>query len=96
MRPLLMTKVKNAFKGKEYSFFLKNININGSKRGCCGFIKSGEKCVYINTEPSCAEWIPPIMFRYAKNEKDSHGGTNQFCKTLEELVENVNRMLKED
>lgn len=88
MEPARVAKVKNAFKGKGYSFFLENVNINGLNHGCSGFIKNGDKCVYINTEL-------PIMFRYAKDEKDFQGETNQYCWNFEEFVKNVDRMLKE-
>lgn len=39
--PILMTKVKNAVKkalGNDIRFKLRNIDINGCKRGCSGFI----------------------------------------------------------
>ena len=96
--PILKTKVRNAFAktNKDYTYTLTNININGSKRGCFGFIRNNanNRVVYINTEPSCASFIPPLMYRYAENEKDYKGKRNNFCKTLNELVKNVVEMLE--
>jgi len=99
MSVLLMTKLKNMFKevdkDNSLEYHLKNININGSKRGCSGFIKNGRnnKIVYINTEICCGIWLPPILYREAKSLKDFKGGINNFCDN-NKIVSNVIKMLE--
>ena len=39
--------------GMEISVKLKDISVNGQKRGCSGFVTCGESCVYVSTEHSC-------------------------------------------
>ena len=102
MNLLLKTKLKNMFekeKGKlksnlELEYHLKNIVVNGLKRGCSGFVvnKNNNKVVYITTESTCASWLPPIMYREAKSIKDYKGGTNNFT-TKDKLVKEVLKML---
>src|SRR5690554_2041268 len=98
MNLLLKTKLKNMFekeKGNlELEYHFKNIVINGSKRGCSGFIvnKNNNKIVYITTEPTCASWLPPIMYREAKSIKDYTGGINNFT-TKDKLIKEVLKML---
>lgn len=81
---ILMTKLKNALqlKNKYLECHLKNISINGDKRGCTGFIhnpKTG-KIVYVNTEKSCYGPLEKyVLWRYAENLKDFTGKQNQFC-----------------
>lgn len=98
-KPLLMTALKNRFKKVgDYEYHLKNININGVKRGCSGFIRNPEtgKTVYIDTEFVCGNCYKPlenkVMFRTAKNLKDYSGGINQWC-TENELVDKVVKAL---
>ena len=89
---ILSTKLKNAINthanGMDLTFTLKNISINGSKRGCSGFIRNNANgsVVYVNTEPSCATFIPPFMYRYADHERDWTGYRNRWAKTLDELA----------
>ena len=58
---ILTTKLKNALnkQGGEMplQFTLKNITINGEKRGCSGFVRNlaNNTVVYINTERVCAK-----------------------------------------
>ena len=96
-KPLLMTTVKNRFKKVgEYEFYLKNININGVKKGCSGFIKNpqNEKIVYINTESSCYQPLSDkILYRTAESLRDWTGGRNQWCKE-DELVKSVSMILE--
>lgn len=75
---LLMTKLKNEIKSQlpNAKFFLKNININGVKRGCSGFIKYDDVIVYVNTETTI---ILGLMYRYAENLKDYKGCTNMWA-----------------
>lgn len=81
----LMTKLKNRICKhipKEHLHFnLKNISINGEKRGCSGFvtyIPTG-RCVYVNTERLTMPGGADMMYRYAKDERDfssSHADFN--------------------
>lgn len=102
MSAILAVKTKNAIRrcaedaGMIVEFSIKNIDINGSKRGCRGFVRNTENgsVVYVNTESSCASWIPPIMYRYADSMIDYTGYRNRFTHTLEELAIAVVTMLK--
>lgn len=88
--PILSTKLKNAFPAT-YTVALRNININGNKRGCSGFVSFNGKTVYINTEP-CGSL--GLMFRTAKHDKDYTGGQNQWAKNIDTLVSGVVSLLK--
>ena len=98
MNLLLKTKLKNMFEkangNLELEYHLKNIVVNGLKRGCSGFVvnKNNNKVVYITTESTCASWLPPIMYREAKSIKDYTGGRNNFT-TKDKLVKEVLKML---
>lgn len=98
-KPLLMTALKNRFKKVgNYEYYLKNININGVKRGCDGFIRNPEngKIVYLTTEYVCGNCYKPLankmMYRTAKDLKDFSGGENQWC-VESELVDKVVKAL---
>lgn len=88
---ILSTKLKNAINshanGMDLTFTLKNININGSKRGCSGFIRNNANgsVVYVNTEEPCYSELH-YMYRYAENEKDYTGYRNRWTNTLDELA----------
>lgn len=70
--------------GMEISVKLKDISVNGQKRGCSGFVTCGDSCVYVNTEHSIYGPISSqSMCRYAKDTKDFSSnslknGYNQF------------------
>lgn len=91
--PILMTKVKNAIKRKRANvdFQLKNININGNKRGCSGFIINTDTktTVYINTEPCMGNY----MYRYADDVKDFTGYHNRWAHTFDELIDAIDALL---
>lgn len=87
---ILATKLKNRFLST-HTVALKNISVNGDKRGCSGFIARGERIVYVNTEP-CGSL--GYMYRTAKHMKDYTGGVNQWAKDLDSLVNGVNALLK--
>lgn len=96
---ILMTKLKNAVRKHkpecaQWCFNIRNININGVKRGCSGFIHSHDDgtFVYVNTEPSCIGQT--MLVRNAQNEKDYRGFTNHHVKTLEELVSLIYKLMK--
>ena len=85
---LLATKLKNNL-NKAYTVNLKNIAINGNKRGCSGFVSHNDKVVYINTETLCNGYL----YRIAQHTKDYTGGINRYAKTLEDLIKGVNALL---
>jgi hypothetical protein len=82
---ILAIKLKNAFKkanekyGYDLKFDIKNIIINGAKRGCSGFVTNKENgsCVYVNTERTCCLNLG-VMYRYADNNKDFTGYSNRW------------------
>lgn len=86
---ILSTKLKNAINshanGMDLTFTLKNISINGDKRGCSGFIRNNANgsVVYVNTETL---FIERFMYRYADDEKDYKGYRNRWATTLDELA----------
>jgi len=88
---ILSTKLKNAInrraEGMDLAFTLHNISINGSKRGCSGFIRSNTNgsVVYVNTEEPCLSTLH-YMYRYADNERDFTGYRNRWANTLDELA----------
>jgi len=86
---ILSTKLKNRFLSV-YTVALKNISVNGDKRGCSGFISLGDSIVYVNTEP-CGSL--GYMYRTAKHLKDYTGGVNQWAKDLDSLVLAVTKLL---
>lgn len=92
---------------QDYMFSLRNININGQKTGCSGYIynPSTGLVLYVNTEKSVASWLKETMVRYVsfreKNEKDFSkskftNGTenvNVFCDR-DELASTIIKMLE--
>ena len=72
----------------DLTFTLKNININGSKRGCSGFIRNNANgsVIYVNTEEVFLSSITRYMYRYAYDELDYTGYRNRWAKTLDELA----------
>ena len=88
---ILSTKLKNRFIAATHTFALKNISVNGDKRGCSGFIQRGDKIVYVNTEP-CGSL--GYMYRTAEHLKDYTGGTNLWAKDLPSLVNGINKLLR--
>ena len=67
------TKLKNSINKKnnnnlQLEFHLKNISINGEKRGCSGFIRNinNNSIVYVNTEGSKRTGkFRDYLYRYA-------------------------------
>jgi hypothetical protein len=88
---ILSTKLKNAINahanGMDLTFTLKNISINGSKRGCSGFIRNNANgsVMYVTTEAPCRCDLL-YMYRYANHEKDYTGYHNRWANTLDELA----------
>lgn len=86
---ILATKLKNQFPST-HQVHLKNISVNGDKRGCSGFIKRGDAIVYVNTEVLGGGY----MYRTAAHLKDYTGGVNRYARDLASLVAGVNQLLK--
>ena len=86
---ILSTRLKNQFTEK-HNVSLKNISINGDKRGCSGFISMNNAIVYVNTE-KCGSL--GYMYRAAKHMKDYTGGTNLWAKDLGSLVYGIKKIL---
>lgn len=101
---ILAVKMKNALKkanekyGYDLRFDIKNIIINGAKRGCSGFVtnKANGSCVYLNTERTGLTGMG-LMYRYADNDKDYHGYHNRWTEKydLDKYVESIIGLLKE-
>lgn len=85
---LLAIKLKNMLP-KEYTCKLKNITINGYKRGCSGFIQHGGATVYVNTQGLNGLYL----VRTAEDDKDYRGGRNFFVER-DDLLETVANLLK--
>lgn len=90
--PLLSTKLRNQIHKIDptITVSLKNISINGTKRGCSGFIQDPvtKRCVYLSTEEG--GYLQKVMYREAAHMKDYRGGRNHFTGTeliAEEAVE---------
>lgn len=86
---ILSTKLKNQFPST-HTVALKNISVNGNKRGCSGFIKRGDAIVYVNTEVLGGGYL----YRTAAHMKDYSGGVNRYAKDLAGLVYGVNQLLR--
>jgi len=87
---ILATKLRNRFLST-HTVTLKNISVNGDKRGCSGFIARGDRIVYVNTEPFGSLGY---MYRTAKHFKDYSGGVNKWAKDLDSLVHGIDTLLK--
>jgi hypothetical protein len=88
---ILSTKLKNRF-SPDYVVTLRNITINGDKRGCSGFISHGDAIVYVNTEYFSSLGY---MYRTAESRNDYTGGVNRWAKDLDSLVAGVVQLLDE-
>jgi hypothetical protein len=86
---ILSTKLKNQFPSA-YTVVLKNISINGDKRGCSGFISRDGAIVYVNTEVLGGGY----MYRTAAHMKDYTGGVNRWARDLDSLVAGINSLLR--
>lgn len=100
-KPILSIKTKNLIMKKaeahciEVSFSgVKNIIINGIKRGCSGFVKREDTgtWVYFTTEPSCSKSCN-FMHRLAESDRDYHGGHNHFAQSVDEMAEHIVKLL---
>lgn len=88
---LLATKLKNAVKREtpeaNLDFVLHNINVNGRKLGCSGFIanKDNGMVMYVSTETTLFGY----MYRRAKSTSDYVGGYNRWASTEAELIKGI-------
>lgn len=75
---ILAVRLKNAIKAvyPNAEFKISNININGTKRGCSGFVKNGDVIVYVCTERAAP--YMGLLYRYARSMSDYKGMRNQF------------------
>ena len=97
----LSTKLKNLItkvskdKDMDLQFYLKNILVNGQKRGCSGFVKNKKNglIVYVDTEGSVLSSLKNYMYRYADDIKDFTGYRNRWCDTPEQLASNICALL---
>ncbi len=74
---------------------LRNVVVNGQKRGCSGFVSNPEngKTVYVNTESSCYQPLSgKALVRYAKSDTDYSGSHNEFVP-VERTAEAICKML---
>lgn len=96
------TKLRNAINKKmpenSYEFDVRNISINGDKRGCSGVIGNKEKgtYVYVTTEKTGCSWLKPYMFRRAESMNDCGGSNsvNLWASDFSELVKDVVDLLE--
>jgi hypothetical protein len=86
---ILSTKLKNRF-SSVHQVALKNIAVNGDKRGCSGFISLGAAIVYVNTEVLGGGYL----YRTAEHMKDYTGGRNLWAKDLDSLVAGITQLLR--
>ena len=86
---ILSTKLKNRF-FSVHTVALKNISVNGDKRGCSGFISRDGAIVYVNTEVLGGGYL----YRTAAHIKDYSGGVNQYARDLASLVVGINSLLR--
>lgn len=102
---ILAVKLKNALKkanekyGYDLQYDIKNIVINGWKRGCSGFVtnKKNGSCVYVftNTEKTSYANLG-VMYRYADNNKDYVGYYNRWTGrvyTVDSLATEILKLL---
>ena len=97
---ILSVKLRNALinksktKNMNITAMLKNIIINGDKRGCSGFITNEDNgsIVYVNTEKG---YLNMYLYRYADSTKDYRGYSNRYAETFDELVDAIIDLLKE-
>lgn len=99
MANILSTKLRNAIMRENpsanYEFHLRNIIVNGNKRGCSGFIvnKDNNVVVYVNTEQTCNPMLG-YMYRFADSIKDYSGHTNNWARNYESFVTSVTKCLE--
>lgn len=96
MKSLLAVKLKRELLAVNAGLTvqLKNVDVNGVKTGCSGFVTdpASGRIVYISTEPVYGP-VRRAMFRVARDTRDYRGGINHFAG-YGELAEAVTDLLK--
>jgi hypothetical protein len=97
MRPLLAVKLRNELLAlnPDLQVQLRNVDINGVKMGCSGFITdpATEQVVYLNTDHNHGTSYDRAYYRTARDTKDYRGGTNHFSDYAS-LAQNAVALLK--
>ena len=90
----LMTKTRNSIKKTLPGIVdnLKNINVNGRKMGCCGYVSNPKngKTIYLCTDVLSAPY-GSYYYRTAPemNAPTSLHGNNCWAKTFESFIEKI-------
>lgn len=99
--PILQRKLKNAIarvntENLPIEFRLKEIDVNGDKRGCSGFVynTANGSILYVDTEGSVLSGLN-YMYRYADSLMDYAGYHNRWANSLDELAANMVACLKQ-
>lgn len=98
---LLKQKLRNAVLryGSEFDFELKNILVNGQKRGCSGFITNLQNgvTVFVNTEKSVYQPLSnKVLVRYARDVKDFGGShSHNTYVNYADIAAYINTMLND-
>lgn len=97
MPALLSTKLKNQLLAlrPNLTVQLKNVNVNGVKMGCTGFITDPdtERIVYVCTDNNHNPQATNVYYRVARSTKDYTGGRNQFAHH-DDLAQSVVSLLE--
>ena len=89
-----VTKVRNAMKKIGYELVnASNNRCNNVLEGSSGFVKHPDgRLVYFSCDHSCV--TPPCLYRTAENDRDYHGGPNNFCSDLPSLCDGVRSLFE--
>lgn len=90
---LIKIRLNKVMPADSLEWHLRSISINGSSRGCSGFVKYKLNgiIVYINTDISM-QGRGTILYRVAKDFKDFTGGINNYTDE-EHFAEDIKRVL---
>ena len=82
-----------------FTFHLKNVSVNGQRRGCSGFIveNSTGKIVWVDTEPFFTGGLfgnsnQTLLYRFAKHIKDYSGLGNHWGR-CENIADHISSLL---
>ena len=98
---ILSTKLKNSIAKKaktenlNVQLVLHNIDINGRKTGCSGFIHNMDNNVYVYVNTDMNTTIHEYMYRYADNAKDYTGYRNRWAGNIDNLVSGIITCLRQ-
>ena len=86
------TQFKNALKRELADYGFETVDFSTGHYDVSGFVKRGDMFVYVSYDIprynkeidfDAHEWAGPVLYRTAENEKDYHGGHNNFCSLAE-------------